>query len=44
MTKIRMEALKKVREDHGSENVWWSEGKILYKDISEGNKIIVYFD
>ena len=39
-----IEALKKAREDHGFENVWSSEGKILYKDISEGNKIIVYFD
>ena len=39
-----MEALKKAREDHGFENVWLSKGKILYKDISEGNKIKVYFD
>ena len=34
-----MEALKKAREDHAFENVWSSEGKILYKDISQGNKI-----
>ena len=39
-----MEALKKAREDHGFENVWSSEGNILYKDVSEGNKIKVYFD
>ena len=39
-----MEALKKAREGHGFENVWSSEGKILYKDISQGNKINVYFD
>ena len=39
-----MEVLKKVREDHDFENVWSSEGKILYKDVSEGNKIKVYFD
>ena len=44
LTKERMEALKKAREDHGFENVWSSEGKILYKDVSEGNKIKVYFD
>ena len=44
LTKKRMEALKKAREDHGFENVWSSEGKILYKDVSEGNKIKVYFD
>ena len=39
-----MEALKKAREGHGFENVWSSEGKILLKDISKGNKIRVYFD
>ena len=44
LTKKRMEALKKAREDRGFENVWSSERKILYKDISEGNKIKVYFD
>ena len=44
LTKKRMEALNKAKEDHGFENVWSSEGKILYKDISEGNEIIVYFD
>ena len=44
LTKKHMEALKKAREDHGFENVWSSEGKILYKDVSEGNKIKVYFD
>ena len=42
LTKKRMDALKKASEDHGSENVWSSEEKILYKDLSEGNK--VYFD
>ena len=44
LTKKRIEALKKAREDHGFENVQSSEGKILYKDVSEGNKIKVYFD
>ena len=39
-----MEELKKDRADHGFENVWSSEGNILYKDVSEGNKIKVYFD
>ena len=39
-----MEALTKAREDHGFENAWSSEGKTFYKDISEGNKIKVYFD
>ena len=40
----RMEELKKARQDHGFENMWSSEGKILYKDVSKGNKIKVYFD
>ena len=44
LTKKRMEALNKAKKDHGFENLWSSEGKILYKDISEGNEIIVYFD
>ena len=44
LTKKRMEALKKGREDHGFENEWSNEGKILYKDINEGNKNKVYFD
>ena len=44
LTKKGMEALKKAREDHGFENVWSSEKKILYKDVSERNKIKVYFD
>ena len=43
-TKKRMEARKKAREDHCFENLWSSEGKTLYKDVSEGNKIKVYFD
>ena len=37
LTKKRMEALKKAREEHGFVNVWSSEGKILYKDVSKGN-------
>ena len=34
LARKHMEALKKAREDHGSENVWPNAGKILYKDIS----------
>ena len=44
LTKKRMEAPMEAREDHGFENLWSSEGKILYKDVSKGNKIKVYFD
>ena len=39
-----MEVLKKAREDHGFENVWSSEGKILYKDVTKESKTKVYFD
>ena len=39
-----MEVLKKANEEHGFENVWASEGKILDKDVNEGNKIKVFFD
>ena len=44
LRKKHMEAVKKAREDHGFENVWSSEGKILNKDVSKGKKIKVYFD
>ena len=44
VTKKRIEAFKKAREDHGFENVGSSEEKILYKDVSEGNKNKVCFD
>ena len=44
LTKKHMEPLQEAREDHGFENVWSSERKIPYKDVSEGNKIKVYFD
>ena len=44
LTKKCIETLKKAKEEYGFENVWFSEGKILYKNVSEGNKIKVYFD
>ena len=43
LTKKHMEALKEARKDHGFENVWSSEGKIPYKDVSQGNKIKICF-
>ena len=39
-----MESLKRARENHSFENVQSSEGKTFYKDVSEGNRIKVYFD
>ena len=44
LTKKAMEAPTKAREDDGFANLWSSEGKVLYKDVSEGNKIKTYFD
>ena len=35
---------KKAREDYSFENVWSSEGKIFYEDVSQGNRIKVYFN
>ena len=44
LLKKHMEARHKAREEHSFENVWTSEGKIIYKGVSEGNRIKVYFD
>ena len=44
LTKKPMEAPTKAIEDDGFGNLCSSEGKILYKDVSEGNKIKTYFD
>ena len=43
LTAKRMVELKAAREKFGFENVWTSDGKILYKDESE-NKIKVFYD
>lgn len=43
LTKRRMEALNDARKSHGFENVWSSDGKILYKDQQE-DKIKIYYD
>ena len=39
-----MECLKKARENHSFENVQSREGKKFYKDVSEGNRVKVYFN
>ena len=36
--------LQKAREGHGFQNVCSRKRWVLYKDISKGNKIKVYFD
>lgn len=43
LTKRRMAELKEAREKFSFENVWTSDGKILYKDQSD-NKIKVYYN
>lgn len=43
LTKRRMGELNDARNQHGFENVWTSDGKILFKDSVE-NKVKVYYD
>ena len=41
LTLKRMEHLKKVREQHGFENVWTLDGKIMFKG-NDGNSKVYY--
>ena len=43
LTKRRMGELKEARSKHGFANVWSSDGKILYKDMSD-HKVKVFYD
>ena len=43
LTKRRMQVLNDARQEHGFQNVWSSDGKILYKDKQE-DKIKTYYD
>ena len=43
LTKRRMGELNEARNQHGFENVWTSDGKILFKDSVE-NKVKVFYD
>lgn len=43
LTKRRMGELKDARSQHGFQNVWSSDGKILFKDVSD-NKVKVFYD
>ena len=44
LTKTRMEKLQKAREEHGFRNVWSSDGKILYIDVNDHNRVKVFYD
>ena len=42
LTPLRMEMLKKAREEHSMQNVWTSDGKIMYKDANDNRVKICY--
>ena len=44
LAKTRMEKLQKVKEEHGFRNVWSNDGKILYIDANDHNKVKVFYD
>ena len=44
LTKRRVVELKKVREMYGFKNVWSQDGKILFSDVNDGNKVKVFYD
>ena len=39
LTKIRMEKLQKAREERGFQNVSSNDGKILYIDVNNHNRV-----
>ena len=39
-----MEKLEKAREEHSFQNVWSSDGKILYIDVNNHNRVKVIYD
>ena len=44
LAKTRMEKLQKAKEEHGSRNVWSNDGKILYIDANDHNRVNVFYD
>ena len=44
LTKTRVEKLQEAREEHGFWNVWSNDGKILYIDVNDHNRVTVYYD
>ena len=39
-----MRILNEAREKFGSKNVWTYDGRILYKDNNDGQKIKIYYE
>ena len=44
LTKTRITEMKVARETYGFKNVWSQDGKILYTDANDRNKIKVFYD
>ena len=44
LTRYRMSVLNEAREKYGFRNVWTCDGRILYKDNNDGQKIKIYYD
>ena len=44
LTKRRVVELKKAREMYGFNNVWSQDGKILFSDVNDRNKVKVFYD
>ena len=44
LTRYRMSVLNEAREKYGFKNVWTYDGRILYKDNNDGQKIKIYYD
>ena len=44
LTKRRVTELRKAREMHGFNNVWSQDGKILFSDANDRNKVKEFYD
>ena len=44
LTGYRMSILNEAREKFGFQNVWTYDGRILYKDNKDGQKIKIYYE
>ena len=44
LTEKRITEMKVARETYGFKNVWSQDGKILYTDANDRNKIKVFYD
>ena len=44
LTGYQMSVLNEAREKFGFKNVWTYDGRILYKDNNDGQKIKIYYE